>query len=596
MNRLDNMMNWLGMTLGAQWLVLAALLGMAQAVPAQTIFADGFEASAVTSLNAGVGINLEGVREFSPEYHFVDAFKQSRAWTTSITGGAFDTNEAQCLQLDANGFLTTLAPNVAVSGCASASYNSVLTTMLEAVTEAPAGTYTVTFDGAGTLQYQGVSNLNTSTPGRHTFTYNPASGILVMRITAITPGNHLRNIRVWMPGFDETNGPAQLFHPDFLRVLTDAKFRALRFMDWAVTNGEFFQPNSQTNFSDRAKVSDERYTSTKGVPLEIMIALANRVDAEPWFNIPHRASDDYVTQYATLVRDTLDAGRKLYVEYSNEVWNGGFPQGGEIETAANAAMGSLGDSGFTRRMNQHGHRTAQICTLFRQVFGAQSNRVVCVLGAQAANTFIASEALDCPLAIQAGLRATPCRNDINAVAIAPYIGDYIAGAVNESTVAGWGLNELFTEFNSSRSQLFDPFAFPAPGPVLTQSALTIARNRVLAHRQMLTNSFPGVSLVAYEGGQHLVGIQGVENNSTITTLFGNANRDARMGDVLNTHLGQWKTDGGELFMHFNSTFRYSRFGNWGLLERIDQVPNTAKYNAVKGFIAANPCWWSGCAP
>jgi len=584
------------------WPRLSALLCLACAAvattrgQAQTLFGDGFETSGVTSLNAGVGVNLEGVREFSPEYHFVDAFKQSRAWTTSVVGGAFDTDEAQCLQLDANGFVLTLVPNAAVAGCASATYNSVLTTMLEGVTEAPAGQYTVSFDGAGTIAYSGVSNLNTATPGRHTFTYNPANGILVLRITAITPGNHLRNIRVWMPGFDDSNGPAQLFHPDFLRVLTDAKFRALRFMDWAVTNGEFFVPNAQIAFNDRPRVSDARYTSTRGVPLEVMIALANRVDAEPWFNLPHQVSDDYVSQYAALVRDTLDPGRRLYVEYSNEVWNGGFPQGGQIEAAANASMPGLGDSGFTRRMNQHGHRTAQVCTIFRQVFAAQAGRVRCVLGAQAANTFIASEALSCPLAIQAGLRATPCRNDIDAVAIAPYIGDYIGGAVNQSIVAGWGLNELFAELNSSRQQLFDPFAFPSPGPVLTQSALGIARDRVIAHRQMLSTQFPGVALVAYEGGQHLVGIQGVENDNVITALFGNANRDVRMGNVLATHLAQWKSDGGELFMHFNSTFRYGRFGNWGLIERIDQPPASAKYTAVKNFIAANPCWWSACTP
>lgn len=573
-------------------------IGLLLSMPliAQTLFANGFEQAGVSSLNSGVGVNLEGVREYSPEYHFVDAFKQSRAWTTSINGGAFDTDEAECLQLDGNGFVTTLLPNAAVPGCATAAYNSVLTTMLEGVTEAPAGTYTVTFDGAGTIAYTGVSNLNTTVPGRHTFTYNPANGILVLRINAITAGNHLRNIRVWMPGFDDGNGPAQLFHPDFLRILTDARFRSLRFMDWAVANGEFFVANAQADFSDRPLPTDARYTSTRGVPLEIMIALANHVDAEPWFTMPHRASDAYVSAYASLVRSSLDAGRKFHVEYSNEVWNGGFPQGGEIEAAANAAMPGLGDSGFTRRMNQHGHRTAQICSIFRQVFGADSDRVVCVLGAQAANTFIAREALDCPLAIQAGLRTTPCRNDIDAVAIAPYIGDYVGGAVNQSTVAAWGLNDLFTELNSSRSQLFDPFAFPGPGPVLTQSALAIARARIVAHRQMLLNDFPGLELVAYEGGQHLAGIQGVENDAAITALFGNANRDPRMGGLLSTHLDQWKADGGTLFMHFNTTFRYGRFGNWGLLERIDQAPTSAKYNAVKNFIQANPCWWSGCAP
>lgn len=58
----------------------------------------------------------------------------------------------------------------------------------------------------------------------------------------------------------------------------------------------------------------------------LQTALANRVQQEPWFNMPHLATDDYITQFATLVRDNLASNLNVYVEFSNEVWNPMFEQ------------------------------------------------------------------------------------------------------------------------------------------------------------------------------------------------------------------------------------------------------------------------------
>jgi hypothetical protein len=50
------------------------------------------------------------------------------------------------------------------------------------------------------------------------------------------------------------------------------------------------------------------------------------LQAHPWFSIPHAASDDWVLGFASLVLNTLRPDLKVYIEYSNEVWNNGFPQ------------------------------------------------------------------------------------------------------------------------------------------------------------------------------------------------------------------------------------------------------------------------------
>jgi hypothetical protein len=50
------------------------------------------------------------------------------------------------------------------------------------------------------------------------------------------------------------------------------------------------------------------------------------VKVDPWFCMPHLADDDFVRQFAVLVKERLDPSLKVYVEYSNEVWNGQFKQ------------------------------------------------------------------------------------------------------------------------------------------------------------------------------------------------------------------------------------------------------------------------------
>jgi hypothetical protein len=63
-----------------------------------------------------------------------------------------------------------------------------------------------------------------------------------------------------------------------------------------------------------------------GVPLPIQIALANKLGADLWSNIPPHATDAFVADLATKQRDTLKGN--AWYEYSVEIWNFtyGFPQ------------------------------------------------------------------------------------------------------------------------------------------------------------------------------------------------------------------------------------------------------------------------------
>jgi hypothetical protein len=439
----------------------------------------------------------------------------------------------------------------------------------------PAGTYIVLYDGQGTIQYGAGATFNASqsTPGRDVLQVNPANNGISLDITATTPGNYLRNIRVIMPGgicagdpyryaadaaacagfgaFQsfEANYATIVFHPTFLeRIRT---YRTLRFMDWSLTND-----STQSVWSARPKPSDAQWT-IKGVPVEVMVDLANRLGADAWFNIPHLADNDYVTQYARLVQQTLRSDVKAHVEYSNEVWNGQFGQAAYAQSRG-LALG-LSTNGYTAQILFYSKRSVEIFNIWSTEFAAPA-RLVRVMASQAASTWVSQQALD--------FQNAKLKTD--ALAIAPYFGGYLGTLAQQTLVQSMTLDALFTELQTA--------AVPeAIGWINAQAPVASLR---------------GVALIAYEGGQHLVGHGGVENNAAINALFDSANRDPRMGALYKTYLDAWKASGGKLFVAFNSCMAYSKWGRWGSLEYLEQPrASSPKFNALQTFIEQNPASW-----
>ena len=62
----------------------------------------------------------------------------------------------------------------------------------------------------------------------------------------------------------------------------------------------------------------------RGLPYEVIVALINKTKANVWVNIPHNASIDYVTDISYYFKENINKDSKIFIELSNEVWNGGF--------------------------------------------------------------------------------------------------------------------------------------------------------------------------------------------------------------------------------------------------------------------------------
>lgn len=533
---------------------------------------------AATSFNAqsAMGINLASVNYYATEQPFINSFVSSERWITH-SDDAWDTNEEKFINRDSNGWPVTLN---SVNEPVKQHFNTVGVLFLLGMPNTangfyPAGQYIVLYDGQGTLSYGADAVLLRRSPGRDTINVTPSSKGIDLRIVETDPrhtGNYLRNIRVVTSANEAAAKAGQLFNPEFLNLIRN--FRALRFMDW-------FQTNNSTlaSWADRPMPTTAFYGTTRGVPIEIALQLANAVSADAWMNIPVMADDNYMSQMAALVRAQLGANQKVYVELSNEVWNSSFSQFKYAIDQGKALWPTRpsGSGGYEYNRSWYGMRTAQMCDIWRSIWHSDQ-RLVCVLGAQAAWSFSMTEALKCPYWTQ----GAPCSNHaINAVAIAPYLGGDVPPAWTSKP--DHGLADLFQSLLSQN----DPM-IPAGGYMTQVAAWMKDSVEKLAPYKL--------PLLSYEGGQSFA----FGSSDALNDLYVAANRDPRMAPAYAQYFRQWKAAGGQLFVHYSDITIGGKYGSWGALESIMQptVPLSSappKWRAIQNFIADNPCWWAGCS-
>jgi hypothetical protein len=101
----------------------------------------------------------------------------------------------------------------------------------------------------------------------------------------------------------------------------------------------------------------------------------------------------------------------------------------------------------------------------------------------------------------------------------------------------------------------------------------------------------GLDLMAYEGGQHLVGVGNEVNSEALTNFFIALNKRPEMYDFYKQHLQNWKEAGGTLFNAFASVGKGSKWGSWGVLDNINQT-RSPKFDALIDFMNSTPVWWS----
>ena len=533
----------IGTWLLASSIYLVAVLTGTSVAAEQKIKSVGSEHNATSP----IGSNLIGVSDWSSEWVFRDPFKQSRGWISSTNNTWYD---GRPLDLDEHGWIKSLLPG------------QIARTVMywsDGEKHYPAGTYEILYDGEGKLTTFPQRVVATA-PGKLTLSVQPQKGGIALSIEATTPTNYIRNIRIVAPNetctdagakpckpdTDSSGVPQSLFNPEFLESVKS--YRALRFMDWMDTN------NSKiVSFDQRPKVTDAHYT-VKGVPLEIMVDVSNTLKIDPWFTMPHLADDAYISKFAEYVRDHLAPDRLVYIEYSNEVWNSMFEQ--SRYALEQGRKLKLSPHDYEAQLRFYSRRSVEVFRIWEKVF-AGTSRLVRVMASHVANDWVSHTILD----YDAAYRET------DALAIAPYFGSYAGDPAEASRIETMTPEALVSE--------------------LQQRGLSEVRDW-LTKQKVLSDKF-GVDMIAYEGGQHLVGVGNAVNNERLASLFSAANNHPAMKDLYLAYLEDWKKAGGGLFTHYVNTATPSKWGFWGASEYMNQPFSEApKADAIQTFIKDNP--------
>jgi len=467
-----------------------------------------------------LGINLSPHKDYTPVWPFINAMKQSREWIIGPLWG-WETPGAT-MPLRADGYPL----EVPYGG------NIVRTLMFrELPYRYPAGTYTLSFEGSGEV-FLGLDggNKSYSVAGSYQFSPTPTEQGIMLEIRRSDSSNPIRNIKILMPGYTSDSG---IFTTEFLNSLVG--FKAVRFMDWMMTNSQ-----ELSRWSERTPKNYYTQTGMRGVAYEYMIELANRLNADIWVNIPHKADDDYVQQFATLLKNELNADRQIYIEYTNERWNysPGFSQT-QYVTDQGAILYPNDDMNH-QNWKYYAKRSVEIFKIFQTVFGSGS-RLVNVIGTNADFTLQS----DWLLKYAKSAEFNPTGVKIDALATAPYFGH---GPVSTS------LDALFNELSGliSGNEIYD----------------RTKRSKAVADAY-------GARLIAYEGGQHL-------RDASREALFKAANRDPRMEGLYDSLFSIWDTEsGGGLFMAFNHIDKYDSAGFWGMKEYLDDNNNPKFLSIIK---------------
>ncbi|MFM8414328.1 MAG: Calx-beta domain-containing protein [Planctomycetota bacterium] len=525
-----------------------------------------------------VGMNLENIVDWSPAWTFTDAFQASRPWIAHAvdlgSGGlTWDVGESRPLALDADGNVTSLA----TWSEGGRTYRQAAGTLMfrELGGAYAAGTYRAEWRGTGTVAFgfdARVTASGSTAAGIHwaDLEVTPSDAGIALRIDATDPADPVRDIHVWMPDWQGrrfagerwTPGAAfSPFHPLFLERL--APFDVIRFMGMQETN-----TSEVVTWADRRTAAAVRQGSgpqsspsqpiVNGMSVEYMVRLANDLDADPWFNMPHMADDAFVERFATYIRDHLEPGRKAYVEWANEVWN--FGAGFEAAQWVADRLALPENEGLDH-WQVAGREAKRDLDIWSRVFAGQEARLVRVAAGWAAVDWVTNRI------------AESMAGSFDVLAIAPYITP--TDAQRDSSSAGTTVEQVLADTRSN---------------IATSVAWVTAHERLA--RDWSARLGRAIGLVAYEGGPHLDG-----RNAAYQPAFHAATNDPRMGDIYRDYLRALDAAGLDLYVDFQFTGAAGAtpWGDFAKLHRMDQPLATAhRYRAV--LAAADGSLWTAPPP
>lgn len=509
-----------------------------------------------TLASTPIGINTNEVMHLDSSVPFVNLFKMAAPFNetrSNLTRGK--------IEYDKNGWPRRL--NGGQAG----------THLLHWLPEGtlPEGVYTVLYDGEGQLTYEGDARVVHSAAGKELVEIKAGHDKFIqvsLIIKRSEPDNYLRNIRVLPPGgicadnpFKRVNSAAHckgnfrsfakhheqiLFNPDYLRFMRD--FDLIRMM-----NISGITRNPMRHWHQMPRMKQATWAGREGVrgaPLEVMVKLANLLNKNAWFNLPHAADDDLVRRYANYLRQHLRPHLKIYIEYSNEAWNTAFTQ-----THYMKKMGR--QLNLDPDPNQAGHkyysqRAVEIFRIFEQVFGG-TQRLVRVMGAWSANRYLTPVLME----------HNNASRYVDALAIAPYFFVH-QKVLNEIK----SVPDVFRLLRDNKN------------PYSLENVYRMIRNQMALAKKY------GVRLIAYEGGQHLTAPGTRSSRDHPNPFLIGANRAHPMEIIYVEFLNEWyRITNGGLFVAYSSPRTCQFYGCYGLKEHINQAATKApKYRAIQRFL------------
>lgn len=501
--------------------------------------------------NPNLSLGLAGVNDWSVQQPFLNLMKTARPWVGHKPGGwgGFDHDDLAAKgALDENGWPRALPPEM------SALATLILTDLPEEAAGV-AGRYVLTWEGAGTLALEGRAEVADATPGRILFDYTPGTGAVILTLSAIDPADPIRNIVVVREDREKALAEGQIFNPDWLARLRGV--RGLRFMDWMQTND-----STLARAADRPKPGDYTW-ARQGVPMEIMIALANELDADPWFNVPHLAEDALIRDMADLAAKGLEPGRVAHVEYSNEVWNWQFAQARWAEEQGKALWGQ--DQTWVQF---YARRAAEVADIWAEVFKDDPARLRRVIAVQTGWLGLEAQILDAPLVVAEGRKAPV--ESFDAYAVTGYFSGLLGADAKALMVKGWLVQSRDADpakpYALANAMALDEMR---SGAVSGDAEDTLAR--------LLTDILPyhaaiaadrGLKLVMYEGGTHVVGFGAQMEDAELTAFFTQLNYSPEMATLYGELLAGWRLVSDQPFNAFVDVYTPGKWGSWGAMRHL----------------------------
>jgi len=512
-----------------------------------------------------LGTNLSGICDWMSEHPFINLAKYCRSWgLVDQPWNAYNGTDGRptaAEMIDAKGYLKAGKTGGAIAVCNGYAYSWPVTGV----------DYVCRYEGEGTVQLKRGSTTIAVNNGRAQFSV-PAgcTDMLYILITANSTTNPVRNIWIselqYESYYTDQSNPNKMFYPAFMANWE--KFKVLRFMDWMSTNNSNITSwqNTSGDFDATTAPSEADFTwRIKGVPVEVMVKYCNKTNSDPWFCMPHKATDSYISSFASYVNTNLATTRRAYIEYSNECWNWQFAQAQYCVPMGSAIWGSTDGSAYQK---YYSLRSIQMFHLWEAAFGANASRLVRTFAWQAAGT--ANTLLD--LEYAAGFTGKASTHG-DAIAIAPYFAGSLDG-YNSAAI------------NMTVTQILD---------YCDNFVNTTCKTWISSYSTKALAS--NLSLIAYEGGQHLLA-NGADKDATpdstnlLLDKFTQVNENARMKDIYLNYLNVWKNNGGNLFASFSSVGSHSKYGHWGVKVYESQPRSQApKYDALLSFIEQNDIWF-----